>query len=246
MNPIAKYLFALSAMIVAWTAYAKVAVPFLEGPPNVVRRQQVALNYPDVAEILDKSHLPTIVPADAWELGSCRTLLTPQGTVYFENWQPVDDKGTYELIPFTIVMNDPVNSIRTAETTNDPTEKKPAPIVLRSLEGARLKFSKPLTARSKKDDIELESAQLDGQVTLFRPANPGTDEDELRVVTKNIQINRDQIYTLSDVHFSFGPHHGSGRNLSIDLAHKVGEDSPAESFSNIEGCLLYTSPSPRD
>ena len=233
VNPIAKYLFALSAMIVAWTVYAKVAVPYLEGPPTVVRRQQVSEYYPDVGDILDKSHLSSIIPADAWELGSCKTLLTPQGTIYFEEMEPLDDQGTYQLMPFTIVVNDPVNKIRT-EPEVEP-EKKTAPIVLRSLEGARLKFTKPLTARSKNDDVELESAQLDGQVTVFRPANPGTEEDQLRIVTRNIQINRSHIFTLADVYFSFGPHHGSGRNLSIQLTHKPEPDSPAKSFSNING-----------
>jgi len=234
MNPIAKYLFALSAMIVAWTAYAKIAVPFLEGPPNVVQRQQSTVDYPDIAETLDKSHLPTMVPADAWELGPCKTLLTPQGTIYFDYWEPVDDEGTYQLMPFTIVMNDPVNNIR-EELSSEKAEKKSAPIALRSLAGARLKFSKPLTARSMKDDIELESALLDGQVTLFRPPNPANDEDELRIVTRDIQINRSQIFTLADVHFSFGPHHGSGRNLSIKLTHDPDKGSPAKSFSNING-----------
>ena len=233
VNPIAKYLFALSAMIVAWTVYAKVAIPYLEGPPTVVRRQQVSEYYPDVGDILDKTHLSSIIPSDAWELDSCKTLLTPQGTIYFEEMEPLDDKGTYQLMPFTIVVNDPVNKIRT-EPEIEP-EKKTAPIVLRSLEGARLKFTKPLTARSKDDDIELESAQLDGQVTVFRPANPGTEEDQLRIVTSNIQINRSHIFTLADVYFSFGPHHGSGRNLSIQLTHNPDADSPAKSFSNIDG-----------
>lgn len=234
MNPIAKYLFALSAMIVAWTVYAKVAVPFLEGPPSVVRRQQVTAYHPDASEALDKSHLPSIVPADAWELGSCKTLLTPQGTVYFEYWEPVDDKGTYQFMPFTIVINDPVNNIRSASAETE-SKKKPAPIVLRSLEGARLKFSKPLTARSKKEDIELETALLDGQVTLFRPAKEATEEDEVRIVMRNVHINRSQIFTLSDVHFWLGAHHGSGRNLSIELTHKLDDDSPSKSFSNIDG-----------
>ena len=233
MNPIAKYLFALSAMIVAYTAYAKIAVPFLEGPPNLVQRQPSTTQYLDVAETLDKSHLPSMVPPDAWELGPCKTLLTPQGTIYFDYWEPVDDEGTYKLMPFTIVINDPVNSIR--DRTADPDAKKPAPIALRSLEGARLRFSQPLTAQSAKDELELESALLDGQVTVFRPPNPQNDEDELRIVTKNIQINRSQIFTLSDVAFSFGPHHGSGRNLSIQLAHNFDDDTPTKSFSNVAG-----------
>jgi lipopolysaccharide export system protein LptA len=234
MNPIAKYLFALSAMIVAWTAYAKIAVPFLEGPPSVIARQQSSVEYPDNREPIDKSHLPSMVPTDAWELGSCKTLLTPQGTIYFEYWEPVDNKGTYKLMPFTIVMNDPVNSIR-SETIVDPEGKKPAPIALRSLDGARLKLSKPLTAQTMKGGIELESALLDGQVTLFRPPNPQNEEDELRIVTRDIQINQTQIFTLGDVHFSFGPHHGSGRNLSIQLTHKTDAGSPTKNFSNIDG-----------
>ncbi len=222
-------------MIVAYTAYAKMAVPFLEGPPNITRRQQVALDDSDNSDVLDKSHLPSLVPNDAWELGSCKTLLTPQGTVYFKEWEPVDDQGNYRLVPFTIVINDPVNKIHNHLSVADPTQKKPSPIVLRAVEGARLKFSKPLTARANQDDIEMESAQLDGQVTVFRPANVANDEDELRVVTRNIQVTHSQVFTLSDVHFSFGPHHGSGRNLSIKLAHKPAEDSPAKSFSSIEG-----------
>ena len=235
MNPIARYLFALSAMIVVWTAYARIAVPYLEGPPGVVARQQSDVDYPDIADTIDKSHLPSMVPADAWELGPCKTLLTPQGTIYFEYWEPVDDEGTYKLMPFTIVMNDPVNSIRKSKDDPQESEPAPSPIALRSLEGARLKFSQPLTAQSNRDQIELESTILDGQVTLFRPANPQTEEDELRIVTRNIQINHTQIFTLADVHFSFGPHHGSGRNLSIQLAHKPDADSPTKDFSNIDG-----------
>ena len=233
MNPVAKYLFALSAVIVAYCAYVTTAVPFLEGRSEVVRRQPVAVDYPDVASSIDKSHLPSIVPADAWELGSCKTLLTPQGTIYFEYWEPVDDQGTYQLMPFSIVINDPVNQIREAAT--DPAAEKPAPIVLRSLDGAKLRFSKPLTARSKKDDIELESALLEGQVTLFRPANEQNNEDELRIVSQNIQINRSQIFTLSDVHFAFGKHHGSGRNLSIQLAHQPDAESLTNDFSDVSG-----------
>ena len=234
VNPIAKSLFALSAMIVAWTAYVKMAVPFLEGPPTVVRRQPVDTYHPDVSEALDKSHLATIVPADSWELGSCKTLLTSQGTIYFKSWDPVDDQGTYQLEPFTIVINDPVNKMGKDTPESEPS-KKTAPIVLRAMERARLKFSKPITARSDKEDVELESAQLDGQVTVFRPANPETEEDQLRILTRNIQVTRSQIFTLADVYFSFGPHHGSGRNLSIQLAHEYEADSPAKSFSNING-----------
>jgi lipopolysaccharide export system protein LptA len=235
MNPIARYLFALSAMIVAYTAYARMAVPFLEGPQNVIRKQQVALDDSGNSDVLDKSHLPSLVPNNAWELGSCKTLLTPQGTVYFEEFEPIDDQGNYRLVPFTIVLNDPVNKIHNHTQVENTNQKKPTPIVLRAIEGARLKFSKPLTARGSQDDIEMQSAQLDGQVTVFRPANIANDEDELRVVTRNIQVTHSQIFTLSDVHFSFGPHHGSGRNLSIKLAHKPAEDSPAKSFSSIEG-----------
>jgi len=207
MHPIARYLFALSAMIVAYTAYARMAVPFLEGPANVIRRQNVALDHSETSDILDKSHLPSLIPANAWELESCKTLLTPQGTVYFQEWTPIDDQGNYLLEPFTIVMNDPVNKIHNYSADEDPTEKIPTPIVLRSEEGARLKFSKPLTARSGEGDIEMESAQLDGQVTVYRPSLDGNEEDELRVVTSNIQINRSHIFTLSDVYFSFGLHH---------------------------------------
>ncbi len=239
MNPLASYLFALSAMIVAYTAYAKLAVPILEGPP-VAARVQAAYVPPNASENgLNKSHLPSLLPENAWELSPCKTLLTPQGTVYFQKWDRIDDQGTYELKPFTLVINDPAAAaMRDPEVPQDA--KTATPVVLRAFEGAKLKFSKPLTAGSSSEKAEMESAHLLGQVTVYRPANSANKEQQLRVVTQSIQVNRQYIFTLNEVDFQFGSHRGSGRNLSIKLAHEhngeaTANESPSNSFSTING-----------
>ena len=232
MNPLAKYLFALAGMICAYTAYARFAVPVLEGPVIRIQRRSAPTTPPIANQLLNKDYLNSLVPSDGWELEPCKTLLTPQGTVYFKKWERIDDQGTYKIYPFTLVINDPAS--RAAKQRRNPREKLDAdetPVVLRSFQGAEVKFNKPLTANSQSEKATMETARLLGQVTIFRP--PANDENELRVKTSNVEVNRQNIYTLNEVLFQFGPHSGKGRNLTIRLAHET--EGTAASFSTING-----------
>ncbi len=233
INPIAKYLFALAGMICAYTAYARLAVPWLEGPTVRVQRVSAASDAPTTSDLLDKSYLANLVPPGEWELEPCKTLLTPQGTVYFRTWDRIDNEGTYRIVPFTLVINDPAS--REAQRRIDPdsvSDEDTAPVILRSFQGAEVKFSRPLSAGSQNEKATMESARLEGRVTVFRPPTD-TEEEEVRVVTSNVHVDRQNIYTLNEVHFQFGAHTGSGRNLSIRLAHET--EAAAAGFSTITG-----------
>ena len=230
LNPIAHYLFALAATVFLYTMYARFVVPVVEGPPVVVRRQEPIPVVEETNQSIDKTWLASLVPAESWELEPCKVLLTPQGTILFKQWQRVDDEGTYSLYPFTMVMNDPESDMTKVEKS-----QRDLPVVVRSIDGATLKFSGPLTLGSQEEKAEMRSARLAGEVTIYRPETADGSQPDLRVLTRNVQIDQNRIFTLADVEFAYGDHVGSGRNLSMDLSHETDGNESAASFSTING-----------
>lgn len=242
IHPLAQYLMVLSLMIGAWAIYARVAVPFIEGPTRDVRRTTAVApdSLPEKKE--NKSRLLRLLPTAAWEMGECKTLFTSQGTLLCQEMVRLDDEGNYSLTPFTMIMNDHESGTAFARAL-DPNVP---PTVLRCGQ-AKLKFDGPisLTGKSK---TKMEAAWLNGEVTIFRPSPPvkigagqnGTGQSSegdqtLKVITENVQVSTERIVTLSDVAFSFGPHRGNGRNLSIELLHDPSVSKMSHDFSTIEG-----------
>lgn len=221
---------ALALMIGAYSAYAKFAVPMIEGPVGQVRRRiaTVPTTLPEKQD--NKARLFKLLPHNAWELGQCKTLFTNSGTLLFQEMTRVDDQGTYTLSPFTMIMNDHESGTAFAAKL-DPTVP---PTVLRCGE-AKLKFDGPI-AITGNSGIKMRSANLNGEVTIFRPSPSPLKDETLKLITQNVQINTERILTFSDVAFAFGPHKGSGKNLLIDLTHHAQSDqSIQKDFSSIEG-----------
>ena len=103
IHPFAQYLLSLAAVVVAYGIYAMAVVPIIEGPPIVSRQRPIgqldATPHPDRS----KTELSAWLPAGSWELESCKTLETSQGTIYFKDYMPRDD-GVLEVFPFTMVF----------------------------------------------------------------------------------------------------------------------------------------------
>ena len=217
-------------MIGAYSAYAKFAVPIIEGPVNQVRRS-VALVPATLPEKQDnKARLFSLLPNNAWELGQCKTLFTNSGTLLFQEMIRVDDQGTYTLTPFTMILNDHQSGTAFAAKL-DPTVP---PTVLRCGQ-AKLKFDGPI-AMTGNSSMKMRSANLNGEVTIFRPSASTEKDETLKLITQNVQINTERIITFSEVAFAFGPHKGSGKNLLIDLIHHADSDkSIQKDLSSIEG-----------
>ena len=221
---------ALALMIGAYSAYAKFAVPLIEGSVEQVRRSIAIapVSLPEKQE--NKSRLFKLLPNSAWELGSCKTLFTNSGTLLFQEMTRIDDEGNYTLTPFTMIMNDHESGTAFAAKL-DPTVP---PTVLRCGE-AKLKFDGPITLTGK-SSMKMRSANLNGEVTIFRPSRTPDKDETLKLITQNVQINTQRILTFSEVAFAFGPHKGSGKNLSIDLTHRPQADQNiVKDFSSIEG-----------
>ena len=219
----------LALMIGAYSAYVRFAVPMIKGPENQVRRT-TAVAPTELAEYNDdKSRLLHLLPTAAWELGQCKTLFTSQGTLLFQEMERLDDEGNYSLKPFSMILNDHGSGSAFAVGL-DPNVP---PTVLRCGE-AKLKFDGPilLTGNSK---TRMQAALLSGEVTIFRPSPDPLKDETLKLITQNVQVNANRIFTLGDVAFSFGPHRGSGRNLTMELTHEIGSGTVHRDFSSVNG-----------
>lgn len=229
IHPLAQYLMVLALMIGAYSAYARVVVPMIKGPVYQVRRTTVTAPA-DLPEKRDnKSRLYSLLPSDGWELGKCKTLYTSQGTLLFQEMNRLDEDGNYALKPFTMIMNDHQSGTAFASGL-DPTVP---PTVLRCAE-AKLGFDGPilLTGNTK---TRMRTASLDGEVTIFRPSPTPEKDETLKLVTRDVKVSANTIVALGEVAFSFGPHRGNGRTLTIELEHESDASRINPDFSSING-----------
>lgn len=228
LNPFAHYLFALTIVSGCYFAYLKLAVPLIEWQPDieVVRRIIPATDL--IAPPLDKSRLISLLPKDAWELRECKTITTPTGTILFQEFTE-QENGTMQVKPFTLI-----SGLGEAGLAVGSKRASKPPTVLRCLEGANLRFDRPVSEALSRG-AKLALAGLTGDVDIYRPPSQPDKSDMLHVLTRNVQVDTNRIYTLDRVAFSYGPHRGSGRNLRIDLLHDDRLAPGQQDFSSIAG-----------
>lgn len=237
LNVFAHYLFALTLVSVCYFVYLNVAVPWIEGQPGDPQTAQLIVPTTDiVAPPIDKNRLIPFLPKDAWELGPSQTLTTSTGTILFQKFEQLDN-GTLQVSPFTLISGLGEDELvpPTLGRNNKARSSKPrTPIVIRCVKGANLKFDQPIE-KAFEGKAKLQIARLTGDVDIYRPPTQPDNADMLHVLTRNVQVDLNRIYTLEPVAFSFGPHRGRGRNLLIDLKHAVDVTSPKRDFSSIDG-----------
>ncbi len=234
-NSFALYLMSLAVMISLYSLYAKFLVPLIEGPPNIVQRRVVDPGLQSLASGFDKTELLAQLASDAWERNDCKTLVTSQGTILFKDIERLEG-GYLEIFPFTLVGTGESESDElVAGPAADTSSSTDQPLTfLRCLRGARVKFDRSIS-EALVGKAKMESAQLIGQVDIKRTSSQPDANDGFWLSTSNIQIEKQQIYTIEDVTFQFGSNHGRGKNLSIDLSHESNVNQITGDFSSIQG-----------
>ena len=239
MNPVAQYVLSLATCLIGYFTYLKFAVPLIENPadrPTQLTYQRANVSIPKI----HKNGMIPLLPPQAWELNDCKTLITSTGTVLFKEVLRQPD-GTVKLSPFTLMTNvgenillDPAFSAATGSQTPD----QKTPLVLRTAEGAVLTLNKPFN-EALQGGTEIRSARLVGEVDIYRPPSGPNKSDVLHVLTRNVKVDRNRIYTLDTLLFSYGPHRGRGRNLNIDLIHSENSVAGKQDFSTISGIRQF-------
>jgi lipopolysaccharide export system protein LptA len=222
---ILRYLSALVTTLGAYAIYAVLLAPLIEGQPGeATPGSPVPVESRLPADI--KRELTGLIPADGWEWDACTIVESPQAKLFFKTHVLLDD-GSVELNPLTMVLAPPRQP---ASAGDEATNRQP--VVLRAPHGARLKFEKALSLSG--DHGNLENGQLRGEVQIFRRSTAPDRDDALSLVTSNVQLSRERIFTLYDCSFHFGQSFGRGKRLTIDLFGPAARQKSDTTFAGIE------------
>lgn len=227
---------ALAIVVAFYFAYAVLVVPFIE--PRVKPKSSQPLSAPR-NPVEPQFH--SLFPPGAWELNRPKVVETDQGTLLFADYKPLAD-GQMELTKCTVIAYIE-QSVPEAEqpAPGEPGEKGKSvakrrerrPIIIRAPQGATLKFDQELNVL-RGEFGRLIGGQLSGEVTIHSPASSPTSDDQLEIVTKQVQIDLQKIWTPHEVQFRYGPNSGRGRILTIQLA-SAGKSGTKRSGLGITG-----------
>ena len=224
MLHIRRYLASLAVVVTLLAAYAFGVAPLLEPPPIVHRPNPASL--PDVnpadptAELLAR-----LFPPDAWERQNPKIVETDACTLLVKDYKPTPD-GMLELTPCTLIFH--------AAAAEGTSERRP--IVMQAPRGAFIQFDKALDI-AKAQFGRLVKGHLPGQITIFSPETSPGAGDDLHLVTHDLQMDKQRVYTTREVEFRYGESHGRGRDLTIALAPKDPED-PQSSIGGVRSLTL--------
>ena len=200
---VARMVLSLVALLATYGAYRLLVVPWIE--PSIRARSAEALAGDSAPASPRHDELAHLFPEGAWELKNPKLLRTDQGMLLFEDYRPLDETRL-ELRPCTLVFY----------TDKGRGEMQGRPVVLRAPQRAILEFAggvNLLKARLGK----LRGGRLEGEITIYTPPALSPPGQELRLVTRNVQIEPQRIWTPHELKFRFGPHFGEGRALTIQL-----------------------------
>jgi lipopolysaccharide export system protein LptA len=160
--------------------------------------------------------LADLFPPGAWELEDPIMLESRQMRLLFKEYQSLPD-GRVNLVPCTlVVLPDRGRSV------DGPAGRT---IVMRAPQGAVLEFDEPLDLRQGRL-ARLVGGSLRGQVTIRgTPSAPGA-EDDIEIVTRDLELDELEVRTGEDVQFRYGRSHGSGRGLLARLTPRASPQGP--------------------
>ena len=237
-----QYTVALTVFVAAATSYHFVVTPLLEPPVLEV----IGVGDDSVLEM--NQSVIDLFPEEAWQRGLCKQLQTADGMLLFQSWEQVEN-DQWRLWPVTVIIGRGLSGDSTA-----------APILLEAEQGAEIKFTESLDVMSG-GAPPIQRGRMIGNVRLHRP-NSENPNQKLEVLTSNVGIDSQKIWTTDSIEMTLGSTRIMGRDLTIQLD---GPSHPGEKQSNtstvldrmeliyldelvmpLKSCLLYTSPSPRD
>ncbi len=202
----------LAIMLVTYWAYALIAVPLIEPSAEPNRVEQLTDQQRQGA-IREANHRlealrPLFRPGVDWELDSPKILESDQVKLLLRNYSNLGS-GRVELDCCTLVYTPP-------EPAADPAERIRRSVVLQAPEGAVLEFDEDLDLRRGKVG-RLLSGRLVGPVTIRSDGREPGPGDDLNITTRDVSVSQDRIRTNEAIQFRWGPNHGSGSHLQIDL-----------------------------
>jgi hypothetical protein len=220
-----RYFAALTVMLTLMAAYALGIAPWLEPEPAIRRRGESATS--SVTERIGPTSidLAALFTDGSWELDNPKIVETESCILLVKDYRPTAD-GKLELNPCTLIF------LVQPEGESGPRR----PIIMQAPQGAVLQFDRPLDIAQAQFG-RLEGGLLPGPITIRSPESTPGQGDDLHLTTRNIQIDRDRVFTPHEVEFRHGESHGRGSDLTIHLLPKDPED-PRSGVGGLKSLVL--------
>ncbi|MBN1590545.1 MAG: hypothetical protein JW888_13605 [Pirellulales bacterium] len=198
-------------VLVAYWVYAVAAVPMIEPSFDPEQRVVVGSGANDAGQETTNRRiveLASLFPPGAWELDNPKILQNDRVKLLIGNYE-TDQDGNVMIRPCTIVL------LATDEKTT-PAERIKRAVVLEAPEGALLRFDEPFDL-SRAQIGQLVGGRFEGPISIRSAGKSEAPDDDLWVVTRDVQLTEEHIWTPQPVQFRYGPHFGSGREMRICL-----------------------------
>jgi hypothetical protein len=173
--------------------------------------------------------LGDIFPAGSWEREDPIMLESRQMRLLFKQYQTLPD-GRVNLVPCTLVVL-PDRNRQAAEQGAGRT------IVMRVPQGAVLEFDEPLDLRQGRLS-RLIGGSLRGQVTIRGTATAPDAEDDIEIVTRDVELEDFEVRSAEAVQFRYGRSTGSGRALAARLLPRPGGANQGPAIGGIDSIRL--------
>ncbi|NLE36852.1 MAG: hypothetical protein GX621_02375 [Pirellulaceae bacterium] len=199
----------------AYCAYAMTVVPLIEPSEDVRRREDTGSQDTRAAQNAvnrQAADLARLFPPGTLQIEDPIILQNDRVKLLIGGYEP-DRDGNMVMTPCAIVFlpegDDPMSS-----------ERFDRAVVLEAPQGAVLEFDEPFEL-GRTSMGQPVGGRLLGPITIRGAGRPGTLDDDLLIVTSNVQLdlrrNNRRIWTRDAVQFRYGPHFGSGSDLQILL-----------------------------
>jgi len=173
--------------------------------------------------------LGDIFPPGSWEREDPIMLESRQMRLLFKQYQALPD-GRVNLVPCTLVVLPDRNRLEAEQGAGRT-------IVLRVPQGAVLEFDEPLDLRQGRLS-RLIGGSLRGQVTIRgTPTAPGV-EDDIEIVTRDVELEDFEVRSAEAVQFRYGRSSGSGRALVARLLPRTGGSSQGPAIGGVDSIRL--------
>ena len=200
---------AISLLIVAmaYTGYALLVVPLIEPAATASNDVGTKDNWLPMTP-RRREELAKLFPPGSWQLDSPTIIESSYGTLLFQ--ENTRTSQTLEIKPCTLLVY--------AQQSSAPQRKDDRRIyVLDAPDGAVLEHEGNFDLNQTQGG-RIVGGRLLGPVSIDSAATSLESNDAIHISTRNIQIDRQRIWTPHEVDFQIGPHHGSGRDLVITMA----------------------------
>jgi len=215
-------------LTVFWT-YKLVAVPWIEPPADPRANQKLSEEAKEAAENRLQRQVATLegmFPDGAWELKEPKILESDRLKLLFQNYTDLGD-GRVELRPCTMIFM-PDDSV------GDEAQRRRQAVILEVPDRAILEFDEALDLRRGKIG-RLVGGQLAGRITIRGKGEKPGPEDDLLIVTQDVQLTERHVWTPHAVDFHWGPHYGRGKQMHITLLPGAESDSADRNGPKIAG-----------